>query len=120
MSMLCAPVETRRTASAIDERTTRHRGYAVSQHLRMRIEEIFGWLKTIGLLRITRHRGTARVEWMFIFSLAAYKLGPHTKSRRPGHMTTRRVRRRPIGISPSSSAWAIDRRETDPMRSSSR
>ena len=61
-------------ASAIDDRTTRHRGYALSQRVRMRIEEIFGWLKTIGLLRKTRHRGTARVEWMFLFSLAAYDL----------------------------------------------
>jgi transposase len=61
-------------ASAIDERTTRHRGYALSQRMRMRIEEIFGWLKTIGLLRKTRHRGTARVEWMFLFALAAYDL----------------------------------------------
>ena len=60
--------------SAIDDRTTRHRGYALSQRARMRIEEIFGWLKTIGLLRKTRHRGTARVEWMFIFGLAAYNL----------------------------------------------
>ena len=40
----------------------------------MRIEEIFGWLKTVGLLRKTRHRGTARVEWMFLFGLAAYNL----------------------------------------------
>ena len=61
-------------ASAIDARTTRHRGYALSQRIRMRIEEIFGWLKTIALLRKTRHRGTGRVEWMFIFGLAAYNL----------------------------------------------
>jgi transposase len=61
-------------ASAIDDRTTRHRGYALSQRARMRIEEIFGWLKTIALLRKTRHRGTARVEWMFLFGLAAYNL----------------------------------------------
>jgi transposase len=61
-------------ASAIDERTTRHLGYALSQRARMRIEEIFGWLKTIALLRKTRHRGTARVEWMFLFGLAAYNL----------------------------------------------
>jgi transposase len=61
-------------ASAIDERTTRHPGYALSQRTRMRIEEIFGWLKTIALLRKTRHRGTARVEWMFLFGLAAYNL----------------------------------------------
>jgi transposase len=61
-------------SSAIDDRTTRHPGYAVSQRARMRIEEIFGWLKTVALLRKTRHRGTARVEWMFIFALAVYNL----------------------------------------------
>jgi transposase len=61
-------------ASAIDDRTTRHPGYALSQRTRMRIEEIFGWLKTVALLRKTRHRGTARVEWMFVFALAVYNL----------------------------------------------
>ena len=61
-------------SSAIDERTTRHAGYAVSQQKRKRIEEIFGWLKTIGLLRQTRHRGRRRVGWMFVFSLAVYNL----------------------------------------------
>ena len=38
------------------------------------MEEIFGWLKTIGLMRKTRHRGTRRVDWMFTFALAAYNL----------------------------------------------
>jgi hypothetical protein len=47
--------------SAIDRRTTRHPGYAASQRLRKRIEEGFGWIKTTGGLRQTRHRGTARV-----------------------------------------------------------
>jgi hypothetical protein len=61
-------------ASAIDGRTTRHAGYAVSQQRRKRVEEIFGWLKTIGLMRKTRHRGTRRVGWMFTFTLAAYNL----------------------------------------------
>jgi transposase len=60
--------------SAIDGRTTRHPGYAVSQRRRKRVEEIFGWLKTIGLMRKTRHRGTRRVDWMFTFALAAYNL----------------------------------------------
>ena len=60
--------------SAIDGRTTRHGGYAVSQRRRKRVEEIFGWLKTIGLMRKTRHRGTRRVDWMFTFALAAYNL----------------------------------------------
>src|SRR5712692_2583420 len=61
-------------ASAIDRRTTRHAGYERSQWKRKRVEEIFGWLKTVGLLRKTRHRGRARVSWMFLFSLAAYNL----------------------------------------------
>ncbi len=60
--------------SAIDQRTTRHPGYAVSQQKRKRVEEIFGWLKTIGLQRQTRFRGTARVAWMFVFATAAYNL----------------------------------------------
>src|SRR5437016_1370415 len=63
-----------RRRSAIDDRTTRHAGYAVSQQRRKRVEEIFGWLKTIGLMRKTRHRGTRRVDWMFTFALAAYNL----------------------------------------------
>jgi len=59
---------------AIDGRTTRHAGYAISQRKRKRIEEIFGWLKTVAQLRKTRHRGKRRVGWMFRFALAAYNL----------------------------------------------
>jgi len=65
---------TRHRASAIDGRTTRHAGYAVSQQRRKRVEEIFGWLKTVGLMRKTRHRGVRRVDWMFTLALAAYNL----------------------------------------------
>jgi transposase len=65
---------TTKRSSAIDGRTTRHPGYRVSQRERKRIEEIFGWLKQIGLLRKTRHRGVARVGWMFTFGLAVYNL----------------------------------------------
>src|SRR5258705_12186837 len=61
-------------SSAIDGRTTRHAGYEVSQQKRKRIEEIFGWLKTIGLMRQTRHRSRRRVGWMFVFSFAVYDL----------------------------------------------
>jgi len=61
-------------ASAIDGRTTRHAGYEISQRKRKRIEEIFGWVKTIGLMRKTRHRGTRRVGWMFTFTTAVYNL----------------------------------------------
>jgi transposase len=60
--------------SAIDGRTTRHAGYQISQHQRKRIEEIFGWLKSVGLLRKLRHRGTELVNWIFIFATAAYNL----------------------------------------------
>ena len=60
--------------SAIDRRTTRPPGYAVSQHRRKRVEEGFGWMKTIGLLRKLRHRGGALVGWIFTFAAAAYNL----------------------------------------------
>jgi len=60
--------------SAIDARTTRHDGYEVSQRKRKRIEEIFGWMKTVGLFRKTRHRGLERVGWVFTFTAAAYNL----------------------------------------------
>jgi hypothetical protein len=65
---------TRRGGSAIDERTTRHGGYQVSQRERKRIEECFGWLKTIALMRKVRHRGLAKVGWVFNFAAAAYNL----------------------------------------------
>jgi IS5 family transposase len=60
--------------SAIDARTTRHPGYATSQRVRKRIEEAFGWIKTIGGLRKVRHRGTDRVGWMFTLTAAACNL----------------------------------------------
>jgi transposase len=60
--------------SAIDGRTTRHVGYQISQRHRKRIEEVFGWMKTIGGLRKLRHRGTEKVEWQFLFVAAVYNL----------------------------------------------
>jgi hypothetical protein len=72
--------------SAIDGRTTRHPGYAVSRRIRKRIEEVFGWMKTVGLLRKLRHRGVARVHWNFVFTAAAYNL----------------VRMRPLAARPAS------------------
>ena len=60
--------------SAIDGRTTRHPGYAVSLRKRKRIEEVFGWMKTAAGKRKTRHRGSARVGWMFTLTAAAYNL----------------------------------------------
>ena len=60
--------------SAIDGRTTRHAGYALSQRKRKRIEECFGWLKTIALMRKVRHRGVGKVHWIFTLACAAYNL----------------------------------------------
>jgi hypothetical protein len=60
--------------SAIDGRTTRHAGYQLSQRKHKRIEEVFGWLKTVGMLRKTRHRGVFKVGWVFTFAAAAYTL----------------------------------------------
>ena len=64
----------RRGGSAIDGRTTRHSGYSVSQKRRKRIEECFGWLKTIALMRKVRHRGVCKVHWVFTLACAAYNL----------------------------------------------
>jgi transposase len=63
-----------RRRSAIDGRTTRHPGYQISQKKRKRIEEIFGWMKTVGGMRKQRHRGLSTVDWMFTFAAAAYNL----------------------------------------------
>jgi transposase len=60
--------------SAIDGRTTRHAGYKISQQKRKRVEEIFGWLKTIGGMRKLRHRGLELVGWMWTLAAAAYNL----------------------------------------------
>lgn len=66
--------ENRRGGSAIDARTARHAGYQISQLNRKRIEESFGWLKTIALMRKLRHRGIFKVGWVFTFAAAAYNL----------------------------------------------
>src|SRR3954464_15087256 len=55
-------------------RTTRHPGYRISTIKRKRIEEPFGWMKTVGRLRKTRHRGRALVEWFFVLTATAYNL----------------------------------------------
>lgn len=65
---------TRRGGSAIDGRTTRHSGYAVSQKFRKRIEEVFGWLKTTGQFRQTRYRGVTKIDWYFTLAVTAYNL----------------------------------------------
>jgi transposase len=60
--------------SAIDCRTTRHAGYRISTIKRKRIEEPFGWIKTIGGLRKTKHRGRDLVQWFFVLTATAYNL----------------------------------------------
>jgi len=65
--------------SAIDGRTTRHRGYDASQKVRKRIEQVFGWLKTIGGLRKTRYKGRAKTQLYAYMAGAAYNLLRMTK-----------------------------------------
>jgi transposase len=77
----------RRGGSAIDGRTRRHSGYEVSQKKRKRIEECFGWLKTIALIRKVRHRGLEKVGWVFTFAAAAYNL-----------VRMRKLTARPLGV----------------------
>ncbi len=79
--------------SAIDGRTARHEGYAVSQKKRKRVEECFGWLKTIALMRKVRNRGIEKVGWVFAFAAAAYNL----------------VRMRKLLPSPVGAAWSQGR-----------
>jgi transposase len=67
-------VAAKRRYSAVDRRTTRHAGYAESQRRRKLIEQVFGWMKTVGQLRKLRHRGAERVDWTVTFAAAAYNL----------------------------------------------
>jgi hypothetical protein len=61
-------------SSALDERTTRHASYALSQQKRKRVEETFGWMKIIGLLKKVKLRGLEKVSWLFTLVGAAYNL----------------------------------------------
>jgi hypothetical protein len=67
-------LHTTRRTSAIDGRTTQHHGYAASQQKRTRVEEVFGWLKMVELLRKVKPRGTQRIGWLFTFAAAGYSL----------------------------------------------
>ena len=68
------PHVAQRTRSAIDGRTTRHPGYRMSQKIRKRVEEIFGWMKTVGGFRRTRYRGVERTRLAGYFVAPAYNL----------------------------------------------
>ena len=67
-------VAQKKKGSAIDGRTTTHDGYATSLRVRKRVEEIFGWMKTVGLLRKTRHRGLEKISATLTLTLTAYNL----------------------------------------------
>lgn len=67
-------IAAKKTGSALDERTTRHAGYGISQRKRKLVEEVFGWMKTISGIRQTKLRGTKRVHNQFIFAAACYNL----------------------------------------------
>ena len=73
-SMNVTPHVAQKQRSAIDGRTTRHPGYALSQTVRKRVEEIFGWGKTVGGLRKLRHRGLQRVGLWFTLAATAFNL----------------------------------------------
>src|SRR5450759_252746 len=60
--------------SAVDQRTTRHAGYEVSQRKRKRVEQSFGWMKMVGMLKKVKLRGIEKVGWLFTFTAAAYNL----------------------------------------------
>ena len=67
-------VARKKRGSALDGRTTRHAGYAISQRRRKLVEEPYGWMKTVGGLRKLRHRGKAKASAVFTFACAAYNL----------------------------------------------
>jgi transposase len=71
---ITAHVAAKKKGSAIDQRTQRHAGYAVSQKIRKRIEETFGWNKSIGTLRQVKQRGLARVDALFQFGMLSWNL----------------------------------------------
>jgi transposase len=73
-ALAITPHVAQKVRSAIDGRTTRHVGYAISQQKRKLIEQVFGWMKTVGGLRKLRHRGGELVEWIVTFTAAAYNL----------------------------------------------
>jgi transposase len=64
----------KKNGKSVDGRTTRHEGYAVSQRKRKRVEEIFGWAKTVGLIRKAKVRGIAKIDWLFTMCIAVFNL----------------------------------------------
>ena len=105
--------DTRRGGSAIDARTTRHAGYAKSQHARPRIERAFGWLKTIAWMRKVKLRGLAKVDWLFVFASAAFNLIRLPEVAPGVARDGRRGRRRARPGSPTHACDATRTRSTD-------
>ena len=67
-------IAAKRKQSCVDGRTIRHKGYEISQRIRKRIEEIFGWSKTVGLIRKVKFRGLKRIEALFTFCISVFNL----------------------------------------------
>ncbi|BFU90190.1 MAG: DDE transposase [Nitrospira sp.] len=93
---------TTRRSRALDGRTIRHPGYAISQQKRKRVEEVFGWLKTVGLMRKVKLHGVQQVGWLFTFAVAAYNLVRMRTLAEVRHEPTR-VRRMPHGLPQAST-----------------
>ena len=71
----CTPhIAQKKNGKSVDGRTTRHEGYEISQRKRKRVEEIFGWAKTVGLIRKVKMRGLEKVDWLFTMCLAVFNL----------------------------------------------
>jgi hypothetical protein len=100
-------------SSAIDGGTTRHAGYAVSQRIRKRIEEAFGWIKTIADQERTKFRGCARVGWAFTLAAAAYNLDA-SKNLWANQGWIDSMGHRAVGARTWSSIWTIGWRNCRP------
>jgi len=71
----CTPhIAQKKNGKSVDGRTTRHEGYEISQRKRKRVEEIFGWAKTVGLIRKVKMRGLEKIDWIFTMCLAVFNL----------------------------------------------
>ena len=93
--------------SAIDGRTTRHAGDHVSQRKRKLVEQVFGWMKTVGGLRKLRHRGVALVNWQLTFAATAYNFGPAAESGGEVSLMAGRGEGRPPSLGPRAPGHTV-------------
>jgi hypothetical protein len=94
--------------SAIDGHTIRDPGYAVSQRIRKRVEEAFGWARTVAGLRKRRHRGLPKIGWQFTLAMAAYNLAGLPKLLiEPSHDQPSPLDERPVLPPPPKPGWRL-------------